>query len=48
MDNELIIEQKDAKGEDGYKIISLRIKEKDAEKLDLPISETINFLHRTL
>ncbi len=40
MNNELIIEQRDIKGEDGYKIISLRIKEKNIEKLDMLISET--------
>ena len=40
MNNELIIEQRDIKGEDGYKIISLRIKEKNIEKLDMLIYET--------
>ena len=40
MYSELILEQKDTKGEDGYKTISLRIKEKNVEKLDELINIT--------
>lgn len=40
MSEELIIEPKDLKGEDGYKNISIRVRKADLEKLDDLSNET--------
>lgn len=38
--NELIIKPKKYKGEDGYKVFSIRIKEKTVTKLDIMAKDT--------
>ena len=40
MDDKLIINKKDLKGEDGYKIFSIRIKDETVEKLNKLSEET--------
>lgn len=35
MSNEIIIEPKELKGEDGYKVISIRVKDENLKRLEL-------------
>ena len=40
MENKLIIKRKPLKGEDGYKVFSVRIKDETVEKLDMISKKT--------
>ncbi len=40
MDKKLIIKKKDLRGDDGYKVFSIRIKEESLKKLDIISKET--------
>ena len=40
MENKLIIKRKPLKGEDGYKVFSIRIKDETVEKLDMISKKT--------
>lgn len=40
MSNKLIIEPKELKGEDGYKVISIRVKDENLKRLEVIIDKT--------